>query len=40
MNGRAIYKNLSKFSRRPSLKINKKKVSAGTTNDFNQTYII
>jgi hypothetical protein len=25
MNGRAIFKNLSKFSRDPSLKINKKK---------------
>jgi hypothetical protein len=40
MNGRAIFKNLSKFSRGPSLKIKKKKISAGTTNDFDQTYII
>jgi hypothetical protein len=38
MNGRAIFKNLSKFSRGPSLKNNKKKVSAGTTNDFDQTF--
>jgi hypothetical protein len=33
-------KNLSKFSGEPSLKIIKQKVSAGTTNGLEQTYII
>jgi hypothetical protein len=40
MNDRAIFKNISKFLRRPSLKSIKQKVSAATTNGLEQTYII
>jgi hypothetical protein len=38
MNGRAIFKNLSKFSRGPSLKFNKKKSFSRHHNDFDLTY--